>query len=253
MIDIKPYLKSISIEKPDKKRQDSYPFNIPAIAGLDTLQFHPDVTFLIGENGSGKSTLIEAIAMATDLGGQGGTGNFAVDDASGLSALGDFIKTKRGVQKPKDRYFLRAESFYNIATYLEELWKNPEARTSKAQVFQRYGGKSLHEQSHGESFLALMVNGLGGKGFYIFDEPEAALSPARQLAALVRIDDLVRDQSQFVIATHSPILMAYPKAKIYLLDEAGCRQIAFEETEHYKVTRDFLNNYPRRLEQLLSE
>jgi len=253
MLDIKPYLKSITIRKPDEKRLNSYPFSIPAISELRTLEFHPDVTFLIGENGSGKSTLIEAIAKVSELGGQGGTGNFAVEDANGLSSLHDFISAKRGPQKPKDRYFLRAESFYNVATYLDDLWKDPEARTSKAQVFQRYGGKSLHEQSHGESFLALMVNGLGGKGFYIFDEPEAALSPSKQLAALVRINDLVNNQSQFIIATHSPILMAYPKAKIFLLDEGGCRQVAFEETEHYRITRDFLNNYPRRLEQLFND
>lgn len=217
------------------------------------MDFHPDVTFLVGENGSGKSTLLEAIASSMQIGGEGGTGNFVVEDRYGDAKLSDFVRGKKSFQKPRDRFFLRAESFFNIADYLEDLWRDPDACTSKYQVFKRYGGKSLHEQSHGESFLALLTHGLGGKGFYLFDEPEAALSPSRQLSALVRIHDLVQDQSQFIIATHSPILMAYPNAKIFFFDNAGCRQIGFEETEHYKITRDFLNNYPRRLSQLFSD
>ncbi len=250
-MEIKPYLRSIIIDKP-KIASTQFPFTIPAIKSLREMTFHPDVTFLVGENGSGKSTLLEAIAICMKIGGQGGSGNFHMDDEHGTSVLSEFIQTKKSFQKPKDRFFLRAESFYNVADYLDDLWRDPDAGTSYYQVFKRYGGKSLHEQSHGESFMALMRSGLGGKGFYLFDEPEAALSPSRQLAALVRIDDLVKLQSQFVIATHSPILMAYPNATIYLFNESGCRQIAYEETEHYKVTKDFLNNYPRRLEQLLA-
>ncbi len=252
-MEIKPYLKSITLDRPEGKTARSFPFNIPAIANFKRMDFHPDVTFLVGENGSGKSTLLEAIASSMQIGGEGGTGNFVVEDRYGDAKLSDFVRGKKSFQKPRDRFFLRAESFFNIADYLEDLWRDPDACTSKYQVFKRYGGKSLHEQSHGESFLALLTHGLGGKGFYLFDEPEAALSPSRQLSALVRIHDLVQDQSQFIIATHSPILMAYPNAKIFFFDNAGCRQIGFEETEHYKITRDFLNNYPRRLSQLFSD
>lgn len=250
-MEIKPYLRSITIDKP-KIASTQFPFTIPAIKSLKEMTFHPDVTFLVGENGSGKSTLLEALANCMSIGGLGGTGNFKLDDKEGSSDLTQYIKSKRSFQKPKDRFFLRAESFYNVADYLDDLWRDPDARTTYYQVFKRYGGKSLHEQSHGESFLALLRSGLGGKGLYLFDEPEAALSPTRQLSALVRIDDLVKLQSQFIIATHSPILMAYPNAKIYLFDESGCREISYEDTEHYKVTRDFLNNYPRRLEMLLA-
>jgi len=252
-LEIKPYLKSITLSKPEGKAAQQFPFSIPAISNLERMDFHPDVTFLVGENGSGKSTVLEAIASSMQLSGEGGTGNFEVKDEFGSTNLCEFMQSKKSFQKPKDRFFLRAESFFNIASYLEKLWRDPDACTSKEEVFRRYGGKSLHEQSHGESFLALMNNGLGGKGFYLLDEPEAALSPSRQLSALVRINDLVKDQSQFIIATHSPILMAYPNAKIYMFDQAGCRQISFEETEHYKITRDFLNNYPRRLTQLLTD
>lgn len=251
-MEIKPYLRSITLSIPPGKAAEEFPFCIPAIYKLERMDFHPDVTFLVGENGSGKSTLLEAIASSMQLSGEGGTGNFQVEDEFGSTNLCDYIQSKKSFQKPKDRFFLRAESFFDIASYLDKLWRDPDACTSKEQVFRRYGGKSLHEQSHGESFLALLTHGLGGKGFYLFDEPEAALSPSRQLSALVRIDDLVKDQSQFIIATHSPILMAYPNAKIFLFDSDGCRQISFEETEHYKITRDFLNSYPKRLQQLLS-
>ncbi|MCW5822746.1 MAG: AAA family ATPase [Cyanobacteria bacterium TGS_CYA1] len=252
-MEIKPYLKSITLDRPEGKAARSFPFSIPAIANLERMDFHPDVTFLVGENGSGKSTLLEAIAGSMQLKGEGGTGNFVVEDRYGDAKLSDFVRGKKSFQKPRDRFFLRAESFFNIADYLEDLWRDPEADTTKEIVFKRYGGKSLHEQSHGESFLSLLTRGLSGNGFYVLDEPEAALSPSRQLSALVRIDDLVKLQSQFIIATHSPILMAYPNATIFLFDNDGCRKIAYEETEHYKITRDFLNNYKRRLEQLLTD
>jgi predicted ATPase len=248
----KPYLKSVTLLKPPDKLH-KYPFNIPAFRDMETLEFHPDITFLIGENGSGKSTLLEAIAILMECGAQGGTGNFKLDDPSGLSELWCHLKPRRSYQRPKDRFFLRAESFYNISTFLEQLANDPDARTTPEKVFRRYGGISLHHRSHGEAFIALLTSGFGGKGLYILDEPEAALSPARQLAAMVRMHDLVKKQSQFIIATHSPIMMSYPGARIYLLDENGYREVSFEETEHYKVTRDFLNNYPKRLKTLLSD
>ena len=252
IVHFKPYLKSITIMKPKGQALKEHPFDIPAVQAIDTLEFHPDVTFLVGENGSGKSTILEAIAVAMEFGAQGGTGNFSMDDRDGLSKLHNFIRPKRSYQRPRDRYFLRAEGFYNIGVYLEDLWRDPDARTSREQAFRRYGGKSLHHRSHGESFMSLINDAFSGHGLYILDEPEAALSPSRQLAALARIHDLVRDQSQFIIATHSPILMSYPNSKIYLLDQTGCRSVPFEQTEHLLITRDFLNAYPKRLKQLLS-
>ena len=248
----KPYLKAITIQKPDDKKH-VHPFNIPAVQAIDTLEFHPDVTFLIGENGSGKSTILEAIASIMELGALGGTGSFSMDDTSGASGLDRYMRPRKSFQSPRDKYFLRAESFYNIGTYLEDLARDPDACTSLAQAFQRYGGKSLHLRSHGESFMTLITKTFSGKGLYILDEPEAALSPQRQLSALVRMHDLVRDESQFIIATHSPIMMSYPRSRLYLLDSVGCREVSFEETEHYRVTRDFLNNYPKRLKHLLSD
>jgi predicted ATPase len=248
----KPYLKSIRINKPEEK-VDQFPFSIPALRELEQLDFHPDVTFIVGENGAGKSTLIEAIASVMDLGAQGGTGNHSMTDEYGSSSLAQYMKVQRNVQKPKDRYFLRAESFYNIGNYLEELAKDPDAMTTREIAFARYGGKSIHLSSHGESFLTVITKTFNGKGLYIMDEPEAALSPSRQLAALVRINDLVIQDSQFIIATHSPILLSYPRSRIYLLDNHGCTEVSYEDTEHYRITRDFLNNYPRRLQNLFSD
>ncbi len=261
-MEVKPYVKEITIEVPEGCAGRKHPFNIPAIRNIETLRFHSDVTFIIGENGSGKSTLLEAIALLMDLGAQGGTGNFKLADPYGISGLHNHMKIKRSFERPKDRYFLRAESFYNIGTYLEELAASPDARLVQAdptqeefrnRVFRRYGGVSPHHRSHGESFISLITHAFGGKGLYILDEPEAALSPQRQLAALVRIHDLVLDQSQFIIATHSPILMSYPGARMYMLDENGCSETTFEETDHYRVTRDFLLNHPKRLKHLLSK
>jgi predicted ATPase len=245
-------LRSILLEIPEDKA-DNYPFNIAALRNLEELQFHPDVTFFVGENGTGKSTLLESIAQLMKCGGQGGTGNFSLADSSGLSEMHQYMRVKRGPSGPRDRFFLRAESLYNVGTYLEELANDPDARTTPEQVFRRYGGKSLHHQSHGESFIAVLTNTFGGNGLYLLDEPEAALSPQRQMAALVRIHDLVQANSQFVIATHSPILMAYPNSIIYLFDEQGCHRVKYEETEHLQVTLDFLQNYPKRLQQLLSD
>ena len=159
-----------------------------------------------------------------------------------VSPLHGALRLARGAPKPKDGYFLRAESFFNLATYMDE-----------TGYLEGYGGRSLHRQSHGESFMAVLLNKMRGDGIYLLDEPEAALSPSRQLAALRAIHQLVEDSSQFVIATHSPILLAYPNAKIIQFDRSGLAEVAFEDTEHFAVTKDFLNNYPRRLEQLLAD
>lgn len=240
----RPYLKEISLKENMSPNWDEYPFNIPAIQNLNTLEFHPDVTFLVGENGAGKSTLVEAIALAMGFSSEGGTRNFNLSTADTISPLHKYLKTVKSYATPKDYYFLRAESFYNVATYM--------AHTGGA-ITAGYGEKELHERSHGEAFMAALSIKLRGRGLYIFDEPEAALSPTRQMAALSAIHQLVKDESQFIIATHSPILLAYPRAKILYLDDSGISEIAYEDTEHFSITKSFLNNYKKLLRTLLDE
>jgi len=240
----RPYLKKISLKENMTPNWDEYPFNIPAIQNLNTLEFHPDVTFLVGENGAGKSTLIEAIALAMGFSSEGGTRNFNLATADTISPLHKYLKIVKSYATPKDYYFLRAESFYNVATYM--------AQTGGA-VSAGYGAKELHERSHGEAFMAALSIKLKGRGFYIFDEPEAALSPTRQMAAISAIHQLVKNESQFITATHSPILLAYPRAKILYLDDSGISEIAYEDTEHYSITKSFLNNYKKLLHTLLDD
>lgn len=240
----RPYLKEISLKENMTPIWDEYPFNIPAIQNLNTLEFHPDVTFLVGENGAGKSTLVEAIALAMGFSSEGGTRNFNLATADTISPLHKYLKTVKSYATPKDYYFLRAESFYNVATYM--------AQTGGA-ISAGYGEKELHERSHGEAFMAALSIKLKGRGFYIFDEPEAALSPTRQMAAISAIHQLVKDESQFIIATHSPILLAYPRAKILYLNDSGISEIAYEDTEHFSITKSFLNNYKKLLSTLLDE
>ncbi len=247
----RPYLKAVTIRRPEGDASNQYPFSIPALRHIEEIDFHRDITFFIGENGSGKSTLLEAIATVMEFGAQGGTGNFAMDDESGLSKLHNFMRPRRSFQRPRDKFFLRAETFFNVGTFLDDMIR--EGLASPELVYRRYGGKSLHHRSHGESFLTILNESIKGNGLYILDEPEAALSPTKQLDALVRINELVLNESQFIIATHSPILMAYPSARIYLFDEGGIREVAYTETEHYKVTREFLNDYERQIKKLLSK
>lgn len=238
----KPYLRHVSLKRDQIASFELYPFSVPAVRELDTLDFHPDVTFLVGENGSGKSTLIEAIALSLGFGAEGGTKNVQLRSADDISPLHQHLKLVRSFAKAKDFYFLRAESFYNVATYMDEVG-----------YLTGYGDKSLHGRSHGEAFMTLLTHKLRGNGLYIFDEPEAALSPTRQLAALRLIHQLVLDGSQFIIATHSPILLSYTRAKILLLDSTGISDVAYEDTEHFAVTQDFLNNYKSTLRHLLDE
>ena len=187
---------------------DAYPFNLPAVRTLETLPLHRAVTFIVGENGSGKSTLLEALAVAAGFNAEGGSRNFNFHTRASHSELHRYLRLARSQKRPRTGFFLRAESYFNVATEIERL------DAIDPGLLQAYGGKSLHEQSHGESFIALMKNRFTGHGLYFLDEPEAALSPTRQMAALVRIHDLVREGAQFIIATHSPILMAYPDATI---------------------------------------
>ena len=151
---------------------------------------------------------------------------------------------QRGPRRPRDGFFLRAESFYNVATEIDRL-------DEIAPLKGAYGGRSLHEQSHGESFLALVLNRFSGSGLYLLDEPEAALSPARQLALLAALDGLVRKNSQFLIATHSPLLLAYPNAEIFVLSERGIEKTPYRQTEPYLLTKRFLEAPERMLNELL--
>jgi len=183
----------------------TYPFHLPAVRTLDRLTFQKPVTFLVGENGTGKSTLLEGIAAAWGFNPEGGTLNFSFNTRSSHSSLYEYFRIARGVRRPKDGFFLRAESYYNVASYIDELDEQP---SFGPPIKNSYGGKSLHEQSHGESFFAAFVHRFGGRGLYILDEPEAALSPLRQMSLLVRMHELVQQDSQFIIATHSPILMS---------------------------------------------
>ena len=238
----RPYLREIQLKRDQIANFDVYPFCIPAVKELDFLEFHPDVTFFVGENGSGKSTLLEAVAVAQGFNPEGGTKNSSFSTRETHSHLHHQLKSIKSFKRPRDGYFLRAESFYNLATLMDE-----------TGYLQGYGGKSLHQQSHGESFMATLTNKLRGNGLYIMDEPEAALSPSRQLAALSAIHQLVEKNSQFIIATHSPILLAYPRAKIYQFSASGIHEVAYEETEHYAVTKDFLSRHQQMLAILMSE
>ncbi|HEV2150311.1 MAG TPA: AAA family ATPase [Longimicrobiaceae bacterium] len=236
------YLRALHLQREEVPSFEEYPFHLPAVRELEELTFTAPVTFLVGENGSGKSTLLEAVAAAWGFNPEGGSRNHLFATQPSHSVLHEYLRLVRGHRRAADGFFLRAESFYNVATEVDRLG-----------VESAYGGRSLHEQSHGESFLALFMDRFYGGGFYLLDEPEAALSPSRQLSVLLRMHDLVRQQSQFLVATHSPILLGYPGADILLLDEGGIRRVEYEETEHYFVTREFLNHRSRMLAELLSD
>ena len=241
------FVTDIALTLPPERREGGYPYAIPAIRHLDRLTFPTPVTFFVGENGSGKSTLLEAIAAAFGLNPEGGTKHVRFSTRASHSDLFRSLRLTRTRPAATDSYFLRAESFYNLATVVE----NPN--DYGAYDAEAGGGRSLHEQSHGESFLALVLNRLRGNGFYLFDEPEAALSPSRQLALIAAMQRLVLRGSQFIVATHSPILLGFPEATIYLFGDHPPRPIAYEETEHYQVTKAFLEHPARMLRELLRD
>ncbi len=249
-IDTKHYLIELQLLREKISSFDEYPFSLPAIRHLHSLTFHPLVTLFVGENATGKSTLLEAIAVAFGLNPEGGTRNFAFVTRASHSSLHKYVRLVKGVRRPRDSFFLRAESLFNLGTEIERLDSEPEGGPP---IIDSYGGRSLHEQSHGESFYSLFMNRFGGGGVYILDEPEAALSPMRQMGLLSIIHDLLSRDSQFVIATHSPILMAYPEAWIYELTEEGITKVNYTDTEHYTITKEFLNNPQKMLNILLGE
>ena len=237
--DFPGFVQTVQLLRDQIATPTEYPFSIPALRGFTELDLDAKVTFLVGDNGSGKSTLIEAVAVAAGFNAEGGSKNFRFSTRRSESPLHRHLRL---VKSPRllDGFFLRAESLFNVATEIESLG-----------VGQYYGGVSLHEQSHGESFLALAQHRFGGNGLYILDEPEAALSPQRQLSLLSIIHQLAETKrSQFLIATHSPILMAYPGALIYQLGPDGIHSVAYEDTEHFQITRDFLNGRERFFKHL---
>jgi predicted ATPase len=244
------YVREVFLRRSEVPSYEGYPFCLPAVRHLDRLPLHPKVTFFIGENGTGKSTLLEAIAVAWGFNPEGGSRNFRFSTRASHSELADFIGLVKGAKRPVDGFFLRAESFFNLGTEIEKLDEDPRAGPS---IIGYYGGRSLHEQSHGESFFALFMHRFGGRGLYLLDEPEAALSPMRQMTFITRMHWLVKAQCQFIIATHSPIIMAYPDASIIQLTADGLSEAAYEETEHYFITKQFLNHRERMLKVLMDE
>jgi predicted ATPase len=235
------YLRSLAFLRNNDYDPKAYPFTIPAIRELDSLSFKENVTFLVGENGSGKSTLLEAIAYQCEFNLAGGGKNNYYDVDASQSILGEHIRLS-WMPKITNGFFLRAETFYHFASHLDTI---PES-------LQYYGGRSLHAQSHGEAFLSLFKNRFGNKAIYLLDEPEAALSPARQLALLRIIKDLEND-AQFIIATHSPILLGYPNAQILNFDIQPIEEIRYEDTLHYIITRRFLENRNAMIKELFDD
>ncbi len=222
--------------------QGSYLRGIAAIQQVEELSFDKAVTFFVGENGSGKSTLLEAIAVAYGFNPEGGTRNYSFSTYDSHSVLHQAVRLSRGPRRAAGGYFLRAESFYNVATKEDEYSRGP-------------GGvpQHFHEKSHGESFLALAQNSFRANGFYLLDEPEAALSPQRQLTLLMEIHRLARQGAQFIIATHSPILLGLPDARILSFDEGRIHPCSYEETDSYQVTAMFVNHREEMLRRLLEE
>ena len=230
---------------------DSWLSALPVIRSLQKLDRFPitrPVTFLVGENGIGKSTLIEAIAVHQGFNPEGGTINFRFSTNNSHSELHKYLRITKGMGVRRDGFFLRAESFYNVASNIDEMDELP---APGPRIIESYGGVSLHKQSHGESFMALVETRFGGNGLYILDEPEAALSPMRIMELMCCIHDLEKRNSQFIISTHSPILMAYPNAEILQFTEQGIRKVGYKETDHYQITRQFLENPERMMKYLL--
>jgi predicted ATPase len=243
-----PFLREVYLkEKP--ATLDQFPFNIPALDNGDLhLKFEDPVTFFVGENGSGKSTVLEAIAVECGFNPSGGSRNNVYDFRRTESSLAHFLRLVWNF-KITQGFFLRAESFFNFASYLEQA----KEELPGEDYYGPYGGKSLHERSHGESFMALFEHRFQ-RGIYLLDEPEAALSPQRQIKFLGRLHEFVKaGESQFVIATHSPILLSYPMATILAFGENGITPTTYADTEHFRVTKDFLNSYPTFYKHLLQE
>ena len=236
-----PYVLAARV-RPDADDGD-FRFRLPAVRALETIDFSTRVTFLVGENGSGKSTLIEALARALRFDEQGGTegGDLRGPKRFADDPLGEALQLELGSHKPARAFFLRAESFFNLAH-----------RIDAEGLDSVYGGRALHEQSHGESFIALAANRFGGEGLYLLDEPEAALSVTSALAFVSVMHRAAATGAQFIVATHSPILLAVPGARIYELDEGGAEAVSWEMADPTRLTRAFLQAPERFLRELLA-
>lgn len=224
------YLRTIKLLREKFPNMTEYPFHLPSLRKLEEIELASSVTFFVGENGSGKSTLLESIAYQCGFNTAGGSRHNYYEVHRSEAILGDYIRLS-WLPKITNGFFLRAESFYQFASHIDEM--GPKS-------FQHYGGRSLHEQSHGESFFSLFANRFNGRGIYLLDEPEAALSPKRQIAFLYLMRDLVEEGAQFIIASHSPILLGYPGATILNFDESPVQEVNYRDTEHYQLTRRFL-------------
>ncbi len=239
-------LKSVKLLREQVTSWDEYPFNIPPIASLDALQITSRICFFVGENGTGKSTLLEAIAAHYGFGREGGNRNFSFESTDTLRAIDPLVKALRVAFSTRTGFgfYLRAESFFNVATFVDS-----------SGMSDSYGGKSLHDQSHGESFLSLLQHRFTRSGFYVMDEPEAALSPQRQLSFLVLLHDLLagNDNIQFLIATHSPILLAYPEAQIFSFDGGLIQEISYRESQPFQLVSRFVAAPERYLNALFSD
>lgn len=243
----KMFLRKIELLRDEIPSYRKYPFSIPTIQNFTQLDLKSNVTFFVGENGSGKSTLLEAVADQCGFNTAGGGRNNLYEVHASQSALTNYIRLS-WLPKVSNGFFLRAESFYNFASHIDEL------AAEFPKIYDAYGGNSLHEQSHGESFLSLFLNRFKGKAIYLLDEPEAALSPQRQLTFLKILHDLsTAGDTQFIIATHSPILLGYPEATIFSFDEESIEEVDYESTDHYQITKYFLDNRERFLRELLSD
>ena len=238
------FIRNIRIDW-SKIEKYSYLREIPAFVNLKGLDFTRNITFLVGENGTGKSTLLEAVAVAYGFNPEGGTINYRFSTYDDVSELSAAIQMTKGFLRPEGSYFFRAESFFNVATKAED-YRDLSSRPLM------YGGRSLHGQSHGESFLAFFQT-FSGRGLYIMDEPEAALSPQRQLTLFIQIARMAEAGAQFIIATHSPILLGIPGAEILSFDGGEVHPCEYEETESYQVTEMFINNRDTLTERLLRD
>ncbi len=247
-----PFIRSVEVADPAAIDRGRFPWTLPPVAALaEGLELDPKVTFLIGENGSGKSTLIEALAVAAGLNPEGGSSNFSFSTRDSHSGLSAALRLMRSTRRPRTDFFLRAESFFTAATYLEKLREDAMEAGVGGDPLASYGGRSLHEQSHGESFLALLMHRFGPDGLYFLDEPEAALSAQNCLTCLRRMHELVGKGSQFVVATHSPILLAYPGATIYECGEDGLTRVDYDDAGPVTLTRGFLAAPERFLSLLI--
>lgn len=238
------FIRSININSLSK---DGYYSKIPALKNLKELKFETPITFFMGENGSGKSTLLEAIAVGLGFNAEGGSIDFNFSTKETHSDLHENIDFVKSISRPKDSFFLRAESYYNVASYLEDVYSS---EIWAGYDLDQYGGVP-HKKSHGQAFLGLIKNRFRGKGLYILDEPEAALSPQNQLATIAILNELAKDGSQFIIATHSPILSATPNSTIYSFDDEKITKVNYDETSAFEITKMMVQDKERMIKYLL--